>query len=218
MAQDGRFAGIDRSDAAAQPPALPRARRLKRDFDFITRRDHRSRPLPRCMAIARRRLRAGDGLRYHIAAEDALLASRSRFGSVITALMMPWLVGPKRAKELLLTGQDRISAQGGKTGLHRMVPQDKTSMACGCRTDRAHGCRRGGDHQTIHQSNVQIGTARGANPRSLPCRSKTWRRRSEGSSRITRQGLKAAIAWRDGRFAQRGGLATAIRPRSMRCN
>jgi len=54
-----------------------------------------------------------------IAAESAVFGERElRFGSVITALMMPWLVGPKRTNELLLTGQDRISAASAeKIGL-----------------------------------------------------------------------------------------------------
>tara|TARA_B100000686_G_C16689605_1_gene916835 strand:+ start:845 stop:1417 length:573 start_codon:yes stop_codon:yes gene_type:complete len=34
-----------------------------------------------------------------------------KFGSVITAMIMPWLTGPKIAKELLLTADDRVSAE-----------------------------------------------------------------------------------------------------------
>jgi enoyl-CoA hydratase len=34
-----------------------------------------------------------------------------RFGSGIVALLAPWVTGPKQAKELLLTGDDKISAQ-----------------------------------------------------------------------------------------------------------
>lgn len=34
-----------------------------------------------------------------------------RFGSVITAMLMPWLTGPKIAKELLLGADDRITAE-----------------------------------------------------------------------------------------------------------
>ncbi len=33
-----------------------------------------------------------------------------RFGSSIVALLLPWYVNPKRAKKLLLSGQDRMSA------------------------------------------------------------------------------------------------------------
>ena len=34
-----------------------------------------------------------------------------RFGSSIVALLLPWYVNPKRAKKMLLTGQDRMSAE-----------------------------------------------------------------------------------------------------------
>jgi enoyl-CoA hydratase len=34
-----------------------------------------------------------------------------KFGSGIVALLLPWVCGPKRAKELLLTGNDRIDAE-----------------------------------------------------------------------------------------------------------
>ena len=45
-----------------------------------------------------------------IAAEDCCFgAPEVRFGSGIVALLLPWLVGPKQAKRLLLTGDDRVS-------------------------------------------------------------------------------------------------------------
>ncbi|MCH7870038.1 MAG: enoyl-CoA hydratase/isomerase family protein [Myxococcales bacterium] len=34
-----------------------------------------------------------------------------RFGAGIVAMILPWVMGPKQAKELILTGNDRISAQ-----------------------------------------------------------------------------------------------------------
>jgi enoyl-CoA hydratase/carnithine racemase len=34
-----------------------------------------------------------------------------RFGAGIVAMILPWLIGPKQAKEMILTGNDRISAQ-----------------------------------------------------------------------------------------------------------
>src|SRR5207253_240740 len=67
-----------------------------------------------------------------IAAESAVFGERElRFGSVITALMMPWLVGPKRTNELLLTGQDRISAASAeKIGLsNRTVSEARASAS-----------------------------------------------------------------------------------------
>ena len=34
-----------------------------------------------------------------------------RFGAGIVAMILPWLTGPKQAKELIMTGNDRITAQ-----------------------------------------------------------------------------------------------------------
>jgi enoyl-CoA hydratase len=34
-----------------------------------------------------------------------------RFGAGIVAMILPWLTGPKQAKEMILTGNDRITAQ-----------------------------------------------------------------------------------------------------------
>ena len=34
-----------------------------------------------------------------------------QFGSGIVALLLPWFCGPKRAKELLLTGTDKVTAE-----------------------------------------------------------------------------------------------------------
>jgi enoyl-CoA hydratase len=46
-----------------------------------------------------------------IAAEDCVFgAPEVRFGSGIVAMLLPWLAGPKRAKQLLLTGEDRLPA------------------------------------------------------------------------------------------------------------
>ena len=33
-----------------------------------------------------------------------------RFGSGIVAMLLPWMVGPKHAKDILLTGNDQVSA------------------------------------------------------------------------------------------------------------
>jgi enoyl-CoA hydratase/carnithine racemase len=46
-----------------------------------------------------------------VAAEDALFGEPElRFGAGIVVMLLPWLTGPKQAKELLLTGTDRVSA------------------------------------------------------------------------------------------------------------
>ena len=47
-----------------------------------------------------------------IASQDCRFgAPEAKFGSGIVALILPWLIGVKQAKELLLTGNDRVSAR-----------------------------------------------------------------------------------------------------------
>ena len=47
-----------------------------------------------------------------LAAEGCFFgAPEVKFGSGIVALILPWICGPKRAKELLLTGNDRVSSE-----------------------------------------------------------------------------------------------------------
>ena len=55
-----------------------------------------------------------------VCGESALFGEPEvRFGSSIVALLLPWYVNPKRAKKMLLTGQDRMSAQ--EALLHGLV-------------------------------------------------------------------------------------------------
>ena len=66
--------------------------------------DHRrgARPLPR------RRLRAGARLRPDDCDRDAFFGEPElKFGAGIVAMWLPWMVGPKMAKEIIFTGEDR---------------------------------------------------------------------------------------------------------------
>jgi enoyl-CoA hydratase len=63
-----------------------------------------------------------------IASEDCRFgAPEVQFGSGIVALLLPWFCGPKRAKELLLTGTDKVTAaQAEAWGLvNRVVEADQ---------------------------------------------------------------------------------------------
>ncbi|MEX2420469.1 MAG: enoyl-CoA hydratase-related protein [Actinomycetota bacterium] len=144
-----------------------------------------------------------------VVADDALLGYVDvRFGSGVVSMFLPWVVGVRKAKELLFTGEDRISAgQALEAGMvNRVVARDDLDEATLAlaediaknepfvvqATKRAvnrvwdvAGFRASMDANT--EIDVMIETA------NLPAR--------EEFRRITQEeGLKAAIARRDARY------------------
>jgi enoyl-CoA hydratase len=148
-----------------------------------------------------------------VASEDALFGYVDiRFGSGVVSMFLPWVVGVRAAKELILTGEDRISAADAlRIGLvNRVVPRDelddatmaladaiarnepfvvRTMKASINRVWQLAGLRAALDANT--ELDVMIETA------NLPAR--------DEFRRITQEeGLKAAIAWRDARHRGQG--------------
>jgi enoyl-CoA hydratase len=144
-----------------------------------------------------------------VAADDAYFGYVDvRFGSGVVSMFLPWVIGVRAAKELLFTGEDRVSADDAlRIGLvNRVVPRDRlddatmelaeeiaknepfvvqtTKRAVNRAWDVA-GFRAAMAANT--ELDVMIETA------NLPAR--------DEFRRITQEeGLKAAIAWRDARF------------------
>lgn len=148
-----------------------------------------------------------------VAADDAYFGYVDiRFGSGVVSMLLPWVVGVRKAKELLFTGEDRISADEAlRIGLvNRVVPRDElddatlalaneiarnepfviqmTKRAVARAWDVA-GFRAAMTANT--ELDVMIETA------NLPAR-------DEFRRITTEQGLKAAIAWRDAKFREQG--------------
>ena len=144
-----------------------------------------------------------------VAADDAIFGYVDvRFGSGVVSMLLPWVVGVRAAKELLFTGEDRVTAEEAlRIGLvNRVVPRDElddatlelaesiaknepfvvqaTKRAVNRVWDVA-GFREAMVANT--ELDVTIETA------NLPARDEFRRITME-------QGLKAAIAWRDARF------------------
>jgi enoyl-CoA hydratase len=143
-------------------------------------------------------------------------APEVRFGSGIVALLLPWLAGPKRAKYLLLSGDDRVTAaEALEYGLvNRVVPRERTleetlgiarrvadNDALAVRLTKQAVNRTldiAGLRQALLQAlelNVLIETAETAESR-------------EFNTILRRDGAKAAIAWRS---AQARGESTGQR-------
>jgi enoyl-CoA hydratase/carnithine racemase len=87
---------------------------LASDMDFIMRFWHF--PKPTIAAVHGYALAGGCELAVAcditVADEKTFFGEPElRFGAGIVAMILPWLTGPKQAKEMILTGNDRISAQ-----------------------------------------------------------------------------------------------------------
>jgi enoyl-CoA hydratase len=144
-----------------------------------------------------------------VAADDSYFGYVDvRFGSGVVSMFLPWVVGVRKAKELLFTGEDRVPADEAlRIGLvNRVVPRDdldaatltlaeeiaknepfvvQTSKRAANRAWDVAGFRAAMAANT--ELDVMIETA------NLPARDEFRRITQE-------QGLKAAIAWRDARF------------------
>jgi enoyl-CoA hydratase len=144
-----------------------------------------------------------------VAADDAYFGYVDvRFGSGVVSMFLPWVIGVRAAKELLFTGEDRVTAADalGLGLVNRVVPREELDVATLAlaegiaknepfvirSTKRAvnrvwdvAGFRAAMEANT--EIDVMIETA------NLPARDEFRRITQE-------QGLKAAIAWRDARF------------------
>jgi enoyl-CoA hydratase len=116
---------LETGDAATDTEAVRRT--LTKDFGIIMR--FWDCPKPTVAAVHRYCL--GSALEMAVACDVTLAADdclfgepEVQFGSGIVAMLLPWLIGPKQAKELLLTGDDRIPAERAlQLGLvNRVVP------------------------------------------------------------------------------------------------
>lgn len=101
---------------------------LQHDFDIILRFWHS----PKVTVAALHGYCLGSACEIAIACDLAVAAEGTRlgwpevkFGSGIVALLLPWITGAKAAKELLLTGDDRVTAERALAlGLvNRVVPE-----------------------------------------------------------------------------------------------
>lgn len=108
-------AGFDlKESAAAGDRTVSDWRRvLEADFDFVMQ--FWDCPKPTISAIHGHCI--GGGLELAVACDIAIADETAifgepevRFGSGIVAMVLPWVVGPKHAKDMLLTGNDQISA------------------------------------------------------------------------------------------------------------
>ena len=125
----GFSSGFDlKAQAAAPPQGVAEWRPvLRRDFDVTMRFHHLSKPTVAavhgpCLAGACELAMACD---ITVAAESATFGEPElKFGAGIVVMILPFIVGPKIAREIILTGEDGVTAaRAREIGLvNRVVP------------------------------------------------------------------------------------------------
>lgn len=104
---------LDTGDEGSGRDVVALRRMLRRDFDIIMRFWHS--PKPTLAAVHGYCL--GSGMEMALACDLTIAAADCRFGapevqfgSGIITMIIPWLIGAKAAKELLMIGDDQVSA------------------------------------------------------------------------------------------------------------
>lgn len=184
---------------------------LRRDFALIMR--FWDSPKPTVAAVHGYCL--GGAMELAVACDMTIAAAGCRlgepevkFGSGIVAMLLPFLCGPKRAKELLLTGNDRVSAEQAETwGLvNRVVAQEQlldeaTALAREIARNDFVAVRL--TKQAVNAC-LEIPRMRDALEHALELDIAIEKTETEESRQfnaiLKKEGAKAAIAWRDSRL------------------
>ena len=188
---------------------------LERDFGTITRFWHFSKPT--IAAVSGYCLAGGCELALccdiTLASEDAIFGEPElKFGAGIVVMILPWLVGPKHAKEIILRGMDRIPAQEAlRIGLiNRIVSVGELdSAALALARDIAvidpHLVQQ--TKRAINRTFEIMGLVdalEAALDIDLAIEGAGSADKIEFMQIARKDGLRAAIAWRDGRFGKGG--------------
>ena len=144
-----------------------------------------------------------------VAAEGSQLGEPEiRFGSAPVTLLMPFVVGQKKTRELLMTGDLIDAAEAERIGLvNRVVPADELGAAVdglAAKLARVPPDVMAPTKLMLNRSMDAAGFAQavavGLDLQSFVNMSQTAR---EFDSIVRRDGLKAALDWRDRRYEER---------------
>jgi enoyl-CoA hydratase/carnithine racemase len=184
---------------------------LRKDFDTIMRFWHFPRPTIAavrgpCLAGACELALACD---MTIASEDAFFGEPElKFGAGIVAMILPWLVGPKIAKEIILLGEDRIpAARARELGMvNRVVAAEKLDATALAIANHLAAI----DPNLVRESKRAINRAYEARNMlaaleealaiDLAIEGAGSPDKAQFMDIARREGLRAALAWRDARF------------------
>jgi enoyl-CoA hydratase/carnithine racemase len=184
---------------------------LRKDFDTVMRFWHCPKPTIAavrgpCLAGACELALACD---LTIASEDAFFGEPElKFGAGIVVMLLPWIVGPKVAKEIILTGADRVSAARAREigMINRVVPAaelDEGALALarhiaaidpGLVKETKRAINRALEAQGLLEA------LEAALEIDLSIEGEGSPDKAQFMDIARRDGLKAALAWRDARF------------------
>ncbi len=144
-----------------------------------------------------------------VAAEDAQLGEPEiRFGSAPVTLLMPFVIGQKRTRELLMTGDLIGAAEAERIGLvNRVVPAERLVAEVDALAEKL--ARVPPDvmaptklmlNRAMDAAGFATAVESGLDLQSFVNMSATAR---EFDAIVRRDGLKAALAWRDRRYEER---------------
>jgi enoyl-CoA hydratase len=187
---------------------------LRRDFDTIMRFWHFPRPTIAavrgpCLAGACELALACD---ITIASQDAFFGEPElKFGAGIVAMILPWVVGPKIAKEIILLSEDRIpAARAHDIGMiNRVVAAEELEGAALAIAEHIAAI----DPNLVKETKRAINRAFEARHMlealeealaiDLAVEGAGSSDKVQFMEIARRDGLKAALVWRDARFSSR---------------
>ena len=205
--------GFDLQDQAAETPKGIEAWRpvLQRDFDSVIRFWTLAKPT--IAAVNGPALAGGCELAM---ACDITIAGTSatfgepevKFGAGIVVMLLPWIVGPKKAKEIAFLGKDQLSAQEAcDIGMVNQVVPDDEVLSTALEMARAIAVV---DPMVMQRTKQQINeTMEIAGMTQALKRSLEIDLELEGEGSVDKKaflrelregGLRGALAWRDKRF------------------
>lgn len=144
-----------------------------------------------------------------VASDDARLGEPEiRFGSAPVTLLMPFLIGQKRTRELLMTGDLIDAHEAERIGLvNRVVPADQLAAEVDTLADRLARVPPDVMAPTKLMLNRAMDAAGFAEAVELGLDLQSFINMSETSRAfdeiVRREGLKAALVWRDERYDER---------------
>jgi enoyl-CoA hydratase len=207
--------GFDLKEQMDRRPAGIEAWRpiLRKDFEVPMRFWHCPKPTiaavrGACLAGACELALACD---LTIASPDAFFGEPElKFGAGIVVMILPWIVGPKIAKEIILTGEDRISAERAREigMINRIVPSetlDEVALELARNIAVIDPLLVKETKRAINRSieaRGMLGALEQALEIDLLIEGQGSPDKTAFMDLAREKGLKAALAWRDARFSK----------------